>query len=313
MQEVYYLPIMLRPLSSPLALSLCLTLAAPLSAQPSAPEQTPAVPQLPVPVRQLAQGFGFVEGPVWNPRGFFLFSDIPNSTLWKCTLDGKVAVVRKPTGHSNGNAYDSQGRLLSCEGDRRLSRKTANGTFETLADHFEGKRLNSPNDLALWRDGSIFFSDTTYGLSKGEQELGFQGLYRLHPDGTLQLLDKTWQEPNGLCFSPDFARLYVNDSEAGTLFSFDVNARGDLSNKTLFATIPKPGDPDGMKCDAQGRLFVAAPGGVRVYQPSGKLIGLIPVPKDPANLCFGGIGNTQLFITAREAVYVADVSAMEAK
>jgi len=303
----------IRPFPLALAFSLCLAVDTPLYAQPNAPEQMPAVPQLPVPVRQLAQGFGFVEGPVWNPRGFFLFSDIPNSTLWKCTLDGKVAVVRKPSGHSNGNAYDFQGRLLSCEHDRLLARKTASGTFETLADHFEGKRLNSPNDLALFRDGSIFFSDPNYGCPKGQQELAFQGLYRLHPNGTLQLLDKTWQQPNGLCFSPDFSRLYVNDSQAGLLWTFDVSANGDLSNKTLFAIIPKPGDPDGMKCDARGRLFVAAPKGVRVYEPTGKLLGLIPVPKDPANLCFDRANPTQLFITARDGVYLADVSSIEAK
>jgi len=283
----------------------------PSFAQPNGLVEGHRFQPLKIPLHRLAGGFGFVEGPVWNPRGFFLFSDIPNSTLWKCTLEGKTAVVRKPSGHSNGNTYDFQGRLLSCEQEGRLSRKAPDDSFETLADHFEGKRLNAPNDLALFRDGSIFFSDPNYGLPKEKQELPFQGLFRLHPDGKLELLDKSWQQPNGLCFSPDFKRLYVNDSQAGQLWVFDVNESGELSNKTLFDTIAKPGDPDGMKCNKRGRLFVAAPGGVYVYEPSGALVGLIAVPKDPANLCFGGKDGEQLFITAREAVYVGDVSALE--
>ena len=268
----------------------------------------PDVPILPIQVHQLAGGFGFTEGAVWNPRGFYLFSDIPRGTLWKVTPAGKTEPLRQPSGHSNGNAYDFQGRLISCEHDRLVARKEADREFHPLATSYFGKKLNSPNDLALFRDGSIFFTDPTYGIDASQSELGFRGLYRIFPDGKVKLLDVRWQQPNGLCFSRDWKRLYVNDSQAGRIFFYDVNARGELSNRTLFATIPKPGDPDGMKCDAKNRLFVAAPKGVRVYEPSGELIGLIPVPQDPANLCFGGVRGDQLFLTARTAVYLADLS-----
>lgn len=287
-----------------------LVLAASLALGCSPAQAQSEVPVFPVEVRQLADGFGFVEGPVWNSRGFYLFSDIPKNTLWKITSTGKTEVIRQPTGNSNGSAYDFVGRLISCE-RTRVARKASDHEFHTLAESYKGKKLNSPNDLALFRDGSIFFSDPTYGSL--QKELDFRGLYRIHPDGKLQLLDKEWQQPNGLCFSPDWKRLYVGDSQAGQIFAFDVNASGEISNRTLFASIPKPGDPDGMKCDAKGRLFVAAPKGVRVYSTSGELLGLIPVPKDAANLCFGGAKGNQLFITARETVYLADLSKWQAQ
>jgi len=267
--------------------------------------QTASDKVLPIEVTKLADDFSFVEGPVWNPRGFFLFSDIPANTLFKITMSGQRFVVRNPSGHSNGNAYDAQGRLISCEHDRRVSRKLPDGTFQTLADSFEGKKLNSPNDLAIFSDGSIYFTDPSYGIKAEQSELGFRGLFRLHPDGKLELLDKDWQQPNGACFSPDFKRLYVNDSQAGQLWVYDVNSTGELSHKTLLDTIAKPGDPDGMKCDKTGRLFVAAPGGVRVYSPESTFIGLIAVPQPPANLCFGGENGETLFITARDSVYLA--------
>ncbi len=269
-------------------------------------QTAPALPVFPAQVREVAHGFGFVEGPVWNPRGFFLFSDIPGNTLWKATLAGKTEVVRHPTGHSNGNAYDAGSRLVSCEVDR-VSRKAPDDTFQTLTESYEGHALNAPNDLAIFSDGSIYFSDPTYGTSGRADPLDFRGLFRLHPDGKLELLDRDWQQPNGLCFAPDFSRLYVDDSQAGTLWVYDVAPDGALSHKTPLDTVPKPGDPDGMKCDLSGRLFVAAPGGVRVYGTDGKLVGLIAVPQDPANLCFGGTDGKTLFITARTAVYAAEI------
>jgi sugar lactone lactonase YvrE len=255
-------------------------------------------------VQKLAGGFGFVEGPVWNEGGFWVFSDLGANTLYRITPAGKFQLVRKPTGHSNGNAYDRQQRLISCEhSGRRVSRKTNNGTFETLASRFEGKRLNSPNDLAIRSDGSIYFTDPTYGITKAQRELDFRGLYRLFLDGRLELLDKEWTQPNGIAFSPDQKTLYVGDSEDGKIFRYDVDVKGALSNKTLLATIPKPGDPDGMKVDGEGRLLVAGPGGVWIYAPRGGFLGLLPVPKAPANLSFGGKDGKTLLITARDAVY----------
>lgn len=255
-------------------------------------------------VEKLAGGFSFTEGPAWNPRGFWVFSDIPANSLFKITPSGQTALIRKPTGHSNGNAYDLQGRLVSCEQDRRVSRKTADGTFETLADRCAGKRLNSPNDLAIKSDGSIYFTDPTYGTPKGDKvELMFRGVYRLRPSGTLELLDAEYTQPNGITFSPDEKTLYVDDSQDGKIFSYDVDSKGALSNKTLMATIPKPGDPDGMKTDAEGRLYVAGPGGVWIFAPRGGLLGKIPVPQNPANLAFGGMDGQTLLMTARDSIY----------
>lgn len=264
-------------------------------------------------VEKLAGGFSFIEGPAWNPRGFWVFSDIPANTLFRITPTGQFSVVRKPTGHSNGNAYDAKGRLVSCEHDRRVSRKSERGTFDTIADRYEGKRLNSPNDLAIKSDGSIYFTDPTYGTPKNQLELNFRGVYRLFPDGRLQLLDKEWTQPNGIAFSPDEKTLYVNDSQEGKIFSFDVDAKGAVSNKTLMATIPKPGDPDGMKTDAEGRLYVTGPGGVWIFAPRGGLLGKIPVPESPANLGFGGKDGKTLLLTARTSVYSVRLKVGEGK
>ena len=271
----------------------------------AAQKRAVSAPALAIEVTKLADGFSFVEGPVWNPRGFTVFSDIPANTVYQVDLGGKTAVLRRPSGHANGNAYDLRGRLVSCEHDRRVSREKPDGSFETLADSFEGKKLNSPNDVAIFSDGSIFFTDPTYGIKAEESELGFRGLYRIGTDGHMELLDRDWQQPNGLCFSPDFKHLYVGDSQAGQIWKYDVDAKGALSHKILLDTIPKPGDPDGMKCDTRGNLYATGPGGVRVYSPQGVLKGLIAVPKDPANLCFGGRDGKTLFITARDTVYTA--------
>jgi len=256
-------------------------------------------------VELLASGFGYVEGPAWNPRGFWVLSDIPGDTLHKITPAGKVEPIRKPTSHSNGNAYDGTGRLVSGEHApaRRLARKLPNGIFDTLADRYNGKRLNSPNDMAIKSDGSIYFTDPTYGVEKADEELGFRGLYRYFPSGRLELLDNTWTQPNGLCFSPDERTLYVGDSQEGKIFRFDVDKNGVLSAKTLLATIPKPGDPDGMKCDQNGTLFLAAPGGVWIFAPRGGLLGVIALPKNASNLAFGGADGKTLLITAGDSVY----------
>jgi sugar lactone lactonase YvrE len=287
-----------------LTLALAPLLPALLRADPLADDAFARVVAPGARVQKLAGGFRFTEGPAWNGRGFWVFSDIDNNTLYRITPTGKFQVIRKPTGKSNGNAYDAQGRLLACEhGNRRLSRKAPNGTFQTLASRYEGKRLNSPNDLAVKSDGSIYFTDPTYGTSQQSLELGFRGLYRLFPDGRLVLLDQEWNQPNGIAFSPDEKTLYVGDSETGQIFRFDVDEKGALTNKTLLATIPKPGDPDGMKVDGEGRLLVAGPGGVWIFAPRGGLLGKLPVPKTPANLAFGGADGKTLLITARDSIY----------
>lgn len=255
-------------------------------------------------LQTLAKGFNFTEGPAWNARGFWVFSDIPANTLFKIAPDGQTSIVRRPTGNSNGNTYDSLGRLVSCEhSGRRVSRKRRDGTFETLVDRFEGKRLNSPNDLAIRSDGSIYFTDPTYGVGMENSELGFRGLYRLHPNGKLELLDRDWEQPNGIAFSPDETKLYVGDSQGGRVWVYDVDEAGKLSGKKLFASIAKPGDPDGIKTDARGRVLVTGPGGIHVFNPRGGKIGIIRTPLDPANLAWGGRDGNVLMITARGSIY----------
>lgn len=294
----------------PLFVLLCAAFSLPIAhSDPLADDGMARVAAPGAEVELLASGFQFVEGPAWNPRGFWVFSDVNSDTLFKITPAGKTEMIRRPTSHANGNAYDGEGRLVSCEAGqtRRVARKLPDGIFDTLADRYEGKRLNSPNDLAIKSDGSIYFTDPTYGTAPEGLELAFRGLYRLFPDGNIELLDNTWTQPNGICFSPDEKTLYVNDSQQGVIFRFDVDAAGRLSAKTLLATIPKPGDPDGMKCDAQGRLFVAGPGGAWIFAPRGALLGKIATPKYPANLAFGGADGKTLMMTARDSIYSVKV------
>lgn len=264
-------------------------------------------------VRELASGLKFTEGAVWNKGGFWLFSDLGTNTLWKLAPSGQTEIIRRPSGNSNGNAYDLQNRLVACEhGSRRVSRKMPNGEFETLADNFEGKKLNSPNDLAIKSDGSVYFSDPTYGVRAEQSELGFRGLFRISPDGKLELLDKDFEQPNGLAFSPDEKKLYVGDSQGKKIWIYDVDSKGAISNKTLFDSVTG-GDPDGMKTDANGNLYVTTGQGVRVYARLGGFLGLIPTPKPAANLAFGGSNGKTLLICARGSVYSVELTVGEGK
>ncbi|MCW3978330.1 MAG: SMP-30/gluconolactonase/LRE family protein, partial [Candidatus Bathyarchaeota archaeon] len=191
-------------------------------------------------VEKVAGGFEFTEGPVWVPDGYLLFSDIPASTIYRWTPGSVSAeVFRAPSGRSNGLTLDREGRLLACEHDRRLSRTEGDGSVVTLAERYEGKLLNSPNDVVVRSDGSIYFTDPPYGLPRQEEgrELDFNGVYRLAPDGALTLLDDSFDRPNGLAFSPDERVLYVNDSRRGHIRAFDVRADGTLSNGRVFAEL----------------------------------------------------------------------------
>jgi len=195
----------------------------------------------------VATGLGFAEGPVWHPGGYLLFSDVPNSTIYKWSPGGKLEKFRAPSAKSNGLTVDQQGRLLACEhGNRRVSRTELDGTVVTLADKYDGKRLNSPNDIVVKSDGSIYFTDPPYGLpgytphpnqtEPGRMELSFSGVYMLTPDGgTLTLLTKDLNRPNGLAFSPDEKVLYVSDTELHQINAFDVTPDGTLENSRVFA------------------------------------------------------------------------------
>ena len=275
-----------------------------------------------VKVEKIAHGFRYTEGPVWDPRGWLLFSDIPSDTIYKwvpgprarkgdvrlpASLVGSLRVFSRPSGHSNGLTLDLQGRLIACEHERRISRIDADGSVSTLADKFEGKRLSSPNDLVVKRDGSVYFTDPPYGITKTkDRELPFSGIFRITVDGKLLLLEKGMPFPNGLAFSPDETRLYVVDSEANQIHVFDVALDGSLGKSRLFAEIKLAGHregPDGIKVDRRGNVFATGPDGVWILGPKGQLLGKIPTPEVPANLAFGGINESTLYITARTGLY----------
>lgn len=257
-------------------------------------------------VEKLSDGFKFIEGPVWNPDGFLLFSDIPADTIYKWTPNHQVSVFRQPAGHSNGNTLDRQGRLISAEHDRRITRTAKDGTVVTLADRYNGKRLNSPNDVVVKSDGSIYFTDPPYGISSQQEELGFYGVYRLAPNGKLTLLNKQMVRPNGLAFSPDEKKLYVSDSEKGHIRVFQVKPDGTLTKGRIFAELKEPPDsgvPDGMKVDVQGNIYCSGPEGIWIFSSAGKLLGKIIVPEVVTNLAWGDSDYKTLYITASTSIY----------
>jgi gluconolactonase len=266
-------------------------------------------------VEKLADGFEFTEGPLWHPQGFLLFSDIPANTIYQWTPKEKPKIFRRPSGNANGNTLDREGRLLSAEhSNRRVSRTLEDGRVVTVASQYKGKRLNSPNDLVVKSDGSIYFTDPPYGIKSEQEELGFYGVYRIAPDGTLTLLVQDFVRPNGIAFSPDEKKLYVDDSEKGHIRVFDVKPDGTVENGRIFAELKdsnKSGVPDGMKVDQEGNVYSTGPGGVWVFSPSGNLLGKIAVPEVATNLAWGDSlrdsfasrDYNMLYITAGNSVY----------
>ena len=233
--------------------------------------------QSPVPqdseLEKVADGFQFVEGPVWMDGVGLLFSDIPANIVYQWTDDSGTSEYLNPSGNSNGLALDSQNRLLLAQhGNRRLARINTNGTETALTTHYDGKKLNSPNDIAVKSDGSIFFTDPPYGISPDQEELGFYGIYRLSPAGSLQLLDNSLQRPNGIAFSPDETRLFVGDSEESTIYVWNVTDDTLITDKQQFAYMEGPGGTDGMKVDEEGNLFSTGPFGVWVYAADGTVL-----------------------------------------
>ncbi|HUQ05070.1 MAG TPA: SMP-30/gluconolactonase/LRE family protein [Kofleriaceae bacterium] len=255
------------------------------------------------PVTMVGSGYVFTEGPQWRASGSeFVFSDIQGNQIYRWPMTGAPTSFRNPSGNSNGLAVDTNGTLLACEhGNRRVSRGDG-ATPATVVDRFEGSRFNSPNDLTVRSDGTIYFTDPPYGIQDNQRELAFMGVFRIAPGGaiTAERRGALTERPNGIALSPDETRLYVGDSEADLVRVYDVAGGGALSNPRTFAT---PAGPDGMAVDAAGNLFVAAAQGVQVYSPTGTLWGEIDVPMQPANVAFGGTDARTLLITARTAVY----------
>ena len=255
----------------------------------------------------LATGFGFTEGPVWDPSGFVYVSDEEINRIYRVYPDGHKEELLS-LGDPDGNTYDLNQKLLDCASVlRAIIRIEPDGKFKVLADRFEGKRFNSPNDVVIGPDGAIYFTDPTMDLPAGEkQEIPFQGVYRLDAEGKVRLLTKDLTQPNGLAFSPDGKKFYVDDSEQRIIRVYDFQPDGSLSNGRIFASEAGPrksGVPDGMKVDRNGNLFVTGPEGIWVWDPSAQHLGTIVLPEQPANLAWGDTDYGTLYITATKSVY----------
>jgi gluconolactonase len=272
-------------------------------------------------IRRLHIGTLWAEGPAWNGNGQYLvWSDIPNNVQMRwINEDSRVTTFRNPSGYSNGNTFDYEGRQLSCEhGGRRVARYERDGTVTTIADKFQGKKLNSPNDVVVAPDGGIWFTDPFYGIRgnyegfKAEQE-SKEAVYRV--DGKTGQIAKVSDEvgqPNGICFSPDYKKLYVADTGMPReIKAWDVDGQTLRNGKRLIQLdIPGTGAPsaaDGIRCDADGNIWAGARPGVQVITPAGERIGMIRLPETCANVCFGGPRRNRLFMTASQSLYAVYV------
>ena len=277
-------------------------------------------------IEKLAGGFGFLEGPVWTNQdgGYLMFSDIPRHELKRWSEKDGVSTFRAPS-TNNGNTRDAEGRLLTAEHDgRKVSRTAHDGKVEVLAERYQGKRLNSPNDLVVKRDGTIWFTDPPYGLPNRTEgkELDKNYVFRLDPrSGDLKPVVDDFDLPNGLAFSADEKLLYIADSgKPHHIRAFDVRDDGSIANGRVFCTL-EVGIPDGFRCDTDGRVWTSAGDGVHVFAPDGSLIGKIITPdapgrfdpskigpEVPANVCFGGPDWSTLYITACTSLYRIETS-----
>jgi len=257
---------------------------------------------------QVATGFGFTEGPVWDSAGFLYVSDETLNKIFRVY----VSVGRKEEvialGDPDGNTYDRRGRLIDCASVlRAIIAVSKDGKYEVLAGKFEGKKFNSPNDVILGPDGALYFTDPTLDLVQGQkQEISFQGVYRLDENGKVTLLTNDLTQPNGLAFSPDGKKFYVDDSEQRNIRVYDVARDGSLANGRIFGDEhgeKNDGVPDGIKVDVQGNLFVTGPKGIWVWDAKGKHLGTIVLPEQPANLTWGDKDSKTLYITATTSVY----------
>ena len=262
------------------------------------------------PAECLATGFIFTEGPLWHPDGYWLFVDVRREpgAIFRLTPGGSSEIFREPSNGANGLTFDLQGRLVMCEGDgRRMSRREQDGAITTLADRWEGKRLNRPNDVVCHSDGSIYFTNPGGRLDPAEREIDFSGVHRITPDGAVTAVATDIEYPNGLAFSPDEGILYVtNTRDRMYIAAYDVQPDGSVTGKREFADLSSDepdGVPDGMKVDSAGRVYCTGPGGCWVFDAAGQRLGIIRLPEIPANCAWGGPDNRTMFFTARTSVY----------
>jgi gluconolactonase len=253
-------------------------------------------------IDKVGAGYAFTEGPAWSPMGFLVFSDIPNNKLLQFMPGQPASVFRENSNGATGNRFDAQGRLYSCEShSRRVTRTDKKGKVEVLAERWQGKRLNAPNDLALRKEGDVYFTDPAFGNQQDTRELDFFGVYHISRKGELEVIAKPKGRPNGIALSPDGRTLYVGNSDERNVRAYDLDKNGVASNEhTLIPAIE--GVADGICVDEKGDLYVAA-NQVQVYSPEGKPLGMIPTEETPSNCTFGDADFGSLYITARTSVY----------
>lgn len=257
---------------------------------------------------QLATGFEFTEGPLWHPDGYWLFVDIRRSLIHWLAPGGEVEVYRDNSGGSNGLTFDLEGRLLMCEGRNRcVTRREPDGSIVAVAADWDGKRLNSPNDIVCRSDGAIYFTDPAFRLDAAERDIDFNGVFRVTADGAATPIIAELELPNGLALSPDESILYVaNSGQHMHIAAYDVAADGSVSGGRVFADLSAgvgEGVPDGMKVDVEGRVYCTGPGGCWVWDAEGRYLGTIEVPEIPANMAWGGPDYRTMLFTARTSVY----------
>ena len=253
-------------------------------------------------IEKVAGGYQYTEGPLWSKEGFLLFSEVPTGKILKLVGGVPVSVFRAASNGAHGNTFDAQGRLVTCEAkSRRVTRTDKAGKIEVLAERFEGKRLNAPNDVVARRDGNLYFTDPAFGGQAKGRELDFYGVFRIGPRGELELVAKTPGRPNGIALSPKGDRLYVADSDERLIRVFDVDRAGKAGNgRVLISGIDGP--PDGIRTDEKGGIWVAC-NAVVVYGEDGKMKGRMDMPEMPRNLTFGDADYQTLYVTAIKSVY----------
>lgn len=244
----------------------------------------------------------FADGPAWSRENFLVFSDVPRNRLMKLTPGEPVAVLRADTKGANGNAFDAQGRLYSCEGrGRRVVRTDKHGKLEVLAEKWEGKRLNAPNDIAIRKEGDAYFTDPAFGYQQDSRELNFFGVFHISRKGEMEVIAKPKGRPNGIATSPSGKLLYVGNSDERNLRVYDLDRNGAASNERVLIPVIH-GVPDGVRVDEKGNLYVAA-NGLEVYSPEGRSLATIPMAEKPSSCAFGDADLQTLYITARASIY----------
>ena len=253
-------------------------------------------------IDRVAGGFRFTEGPAWSREGFLLFSDVPNDQILKYVPGEKPTVFRENSNGANGNAFDAQGRFYSCESrTRRVVRMDKKGNLQVLAEKWEGKRLNAPNDIVIRKDGHVYFTDPAFGNQADTRELDFYGVYHITPKGELSLIAKPAGRPNGIAFAPGGHMLYVANSDEHNVRAYDVDHNGEVSNERVVIS-GVSGVPDGIRVDEKGNIYIAA-NGVAIYDAHGKLTETIDFSETPANCAFGDSDLQTLYVTARTSLY----------